>query len=575
MLLEDINKNRELESKVAGNKPYKILIIGNIIVNQIKDLIEIPLRENNINASVTFGDYNNFAQASINAKEYNAVIVFWEACNLVNGFHYKCNTWSNSEINDFIKNVKAEILLTINHLSEVPLVVFNSFDTSLFNFERSRENIFDDVCSQLNSYLNEVKTKNIVVLNLSKVILSVGVQHSFNKRMWHSSSMLYSYEFLKKYASKATGYMLSLSGKAKKAIVLDCDNTLWKGIIGEDGPNGIAYNKSKKDGEHFEEIQYMLKELAQQGVLLALNSKNNENDVKAVFTENNDIVLKWDDFLVTKVNWNDKVTNLKEIAKELNIGIDSLVHLDDSNFEINHIKSQLPEVTTIQVPENLKNYSAHFISHLDLFLNLNRTKEDANRVEMYKIEKSRHEVQNSFKTITEYLQSLELEVNLKVNDKNSIDRIAQMTQKTNQFNLTTPRYTEAEIDNFIASNNYDVFSFGLKDKFGDYGITGLCILEYQTHEIANIDTFLMSCRIIGRNVELAFLNFLISFLTQRNIKILKAKYIKTFKNDQVENLFDNFGFKITQTGNGTKDYIIDIEQLKLNEINYIKINYEG
>lgn len=574
MLIDDINHNRLLEAKVADLKPYKILIIGNIIVNQIKDILEIPLRENNINAQVTFADYDNFVQASSMASEYHAVIVFWEACNFVKGMHYKCNIWEQKEVDNFIQKVKSEISLTLQNLNSIPLILFNKFNTSLFNHTLSKENTFDHICNELNKYLAEIKSRNVQTVELSKIIATVGISASFNKRMWDSSSMLYTYEFLNTYALKASSYMLSLSGKAKKAIVLDCDNTLWKGIVGEDGPEGIAYNSNMKDGVYFEEIHYLLKELAKNGIVLALNSKNNEDDVKAIFNNNEKILLKWEDFIIKKVNWIDKVSNLKSIAKELNIGIDSLVHIDDSNFEINHIKSELPEVTTIQVPINLKDYAPLLKSHLDLFLNLNKTAEDEKRIEMYKVEKSRQDAQGNFSNVEDYLKSLQLELHINLNDKNSIERIAQMTQKTNQFNLTTPRYSDVEIEKFITEPQYDVFSFGLKDKFGDYGTTGLCIIQYQDNATAYIDTFLMSCRIIGRNAEFAFMNYIVALLKSKQIKTLKAKYIKTFKNAQVENLFDNFGLLNSSNQNETKDYIGELENIKLNDYNYIKIIYE-
>jgi FkbH-like protein len=573
MLIDDIKRNNEL-SLLYDDNFFNIFILSNVIINQIKDPIELALKEKGVNAHVSFADYDNFVQASSAVNNVNVVIIFWETVSLIKGIQYKCNTWTNEETDAFLSKVKSEISLTVNNLKEVPLVLFNTFDTSLFNYNLTKENTFDNICKALNSHLVEVKTRNIQIVDISKLILTTGVQQSFNKRMWYSSSMLYTYEFLKNYASKASFYILSLSGKAKKAIVLDCDNTLWKGIVGEDGPEGIAYNINVKDGEYYEEIHYMLKELSQNGILLALNSKNNLEDVKSIFTDNPNIVLKWEDFLIKKVNWNNKVSNLKSIAKELNIGIDSLVHMDDSDFEINHINTELPEVTTIQVPQNLKDYATHLRNHYDLFLNLNKTNEDANRIEMYKVEIHRQEAQENFNNIEEYLQSLELEINIKLNDNSSIERIAQMTQKTNQFNLTTPRYTESEIENFINSGKHFVFSFGLKDKFGDYGITGLCILEIADMKTAYIDTFLMSCRIIGRNVEFAFLNFMSNFLLENKIEKLIAKYIKTFKNSQVENLFDSFGMEKTYLSDTTKEYFCYIGNLQLNNINYIKISYE-
>jgi FkbH-like protein len=349
---------------------------------------------------------------------------------------------------------------------------------------------------------------------------------------------------------------------------------LWKGIIGEDGYNGISFKSGQQEGDYFEEVHYMLKYLKSQGVLLVLNSKNNFEDVKEFFDKYNDLPVKWDDFVLKKINWNDKVSNIKEIAQELNLGLDSIVHIDDSDFEINHINKEIPDVVTIQVPKILKEYPILIRKAFSLFLNLNKTKEDLVRSEFYSAEEFRKREKDQIKTLDEYLESLQLELSIKHNDIDNIERLAQLTQKTNQFNLTTLRYSDSEIQNFMIDENSDIFSFSLKDKFGEYGITGLCILKKQNSFCCEVDTFLMSCRIIGRMVEFAFFNFLIDLLKNSSYKTIKAKFLTTQKNSQVEDFYEKLGFRISNNEEAQKNYEMDIASYNSKNINYIKINYE-
>jgi FkbH-like protein len=369
--------------------------------------------------------------------------------------------------------------------------------------------------------------------------------------------------------------MLALNGKQKKALVLDCDNTLWKGIIGEDGIEGIGYNSDKKDGVYFEEVHHYIKFLQNEGVILALNSKNNFDDVKNFFTKGKRSIFIWDDFIVKKVNWDTKVTNLRNIAKELNIGLDSLVHIDDSDFEINHINAELPEVMTIQVPKNLKDYPNKIKEIIPLFLNRFKTNEDSTRSQLYNTEKQRKEEFEKIENIEDFLQSLELKLTIKLNDNANIVRIAQMTQKTNQFNLTTQRYSESEIENLIKQRQHNIFSFSLNDKFGDYGTTGLCIVRYKDSKKVFIETFLMSCRIIGRNAEYAFFDFLSNYLKMEKIESIESKYIRTFKNEQVSSFYENLGFKLEFSSVDLKNYQISLKDYIPKNINYLKVNYEA
>ena len=246
---------------------------------------------------------------------------------------------------------------------------------------------------------------------------------------------------------------------------------------------------------------------------------------------------------INKSNWSDKVSNLSAIAKELNIGLDSLVFIDDSSFEVNLIREQLPEVTVLQVPKRLYEYPKMLRENRGLFYNLSFTAEDKKKIDMYKQQVERETVKEKFTDIEDYLASLELKMTIYQDDEAIIPRMSQLSQKTNQFNLTTKRYTEGNIKSFIEKDVSKVIAFSVSDKFGDSGVTGLCIINlHDETQSAEIDTLLMSCRIIGRNIEYAFIDYIIDMMKEKKVSSIKASYIKTQKNEQV-----NFFFEIEQS----------------------------
>lgn len=356
-------------------------------------------------------------------------------------------------------------------------------------------------------------------------------------------------------------------------MIFDCDNTLWKGILGEDGFDKIEMSSRTKNGSIFSEIQSIALSLNNQGILIGLCSKNNPKDVCEVINSHPDMKLREEYITINKSNWSDKVTNLRQVVKELNIGLDSLVFIDDSSFEVNLIKEQLPEITVLQVPERLYEYPKMLRENLGLFYNLSLTEEDKKKVGMYKQQIYRGSAKKRFSDIEEYLASLELKLTIFEDDESIIPRMAQMSQKTNQFNLTTKRYTEVDIRNFVIAGDSKVFSFSVSDKFGDSGVTGLCIINFdKKNQTAKIETFLMSCRIIGRNIEYAFMEYLVNFLKNNKTKSVTAKYISTHKNEQVKDFYDKCSFLLIKSNNGIRDYELFVDVYKPKKIKYIEVN---
>ncbi|MFZ6024739.1 MAG: HAD-IIIC family phosphatase [Bacteroidota bacterium] len=570
---EILKKNAELKITLENIREFNILILSNIIVNQQKEILEYTLRNEGVNVTVDIGNYDNIFQDSSTVGKREAVLIFWEAANIIEGFAYRADLLSKEKMQDLMKKTQSQILSVLNNLKSIPLVVFNSFSSAPFTNENLGLNSFERFCTDLNLFITQNAPVNTIVADVNKVYSKLGIEKSVDFRYWYSSKSLYSIEFFKAYANFVKPSFLAITGKTKKALFLDCDNTLWKGIIGEDGLMGINLSSTSKNGTVYEEVQSLIASLAEKGIIIGLVSKNNAEDVDEVFMSHGDMVLKDEHIAIKRVNWEDKPGNVSAMAKQLNIGLDSCVFIDDSDFETDYMKEQNPEVSVFKVPSKIYQYPDLMRKINSLFFTLSKTKEDIERTNMYKSEQKRNEEKASFDSMEDYLTSLELIMTIYTDNITLAPRIAQMTQKTNQFNLTTKRYTESEIHDFIQSDKYMVSAFGLRDKFGDAGITGLCIIEFD-NEKAKIDTFLMSCRVLGRHAEKAFMNEIINACKEKNIKKLTASYIKTPKNAQVSDFYQKSAFTATSKNESQTEYIMNVKEYFLNKINYIKIIYE-
>lgn len=554
---EIIKENKKLEQ---NEKPkYQIAILSNIMVHQSKEICEYSLRQNGINAEVALGDYDNIVQDSLKYQNAHSVLIFWELWNLIDGLQYKIESLRDDEFSAVIDKTKHEMDIVFHNLSNVSLVVVNKFSSLVFNHFSLKQNRIDILMNELNQYL--ATKKNIILIDIDKVIASISIEKSIDLRYYYSSKTLYSIEFYKKYFDYIKPIFLSANGKVKKALIFDCDNTLWKGILGEDG-----FEKIKM----YKEIQYLAIQLSKKGIIIGLCSKNNPQDVDEVLEKHPKMILRDENIVIKKVNWEDKATNLKSIAKELNIGLDSIVFIDDSDFEVNLIKEELPMIEVFQVPNKEYEYAMMIRDILNLFYNPKETKEDLEKVKMYKTQIKRAKEEENITDIEEYLKGLGLNITYFIDDISQADRISQMTQKTNQFNLTTKRYTKIDIETFINNKNMSVISISVNDKFGDSGIVGLAILEFK-NDLAIIDTFLMSCRVLGRNIEYRFMDIIFDILKDKSISKVNSVYIKTLKNDQVSDLYDRYGFEVLEKDENLTKYRMLVKNYKDKNLNYIGV----
>jgi len=377
------------------------------------------------------------------------------------------------------------------------------------------------------------------VVDLDGLLSRLGYDQGLDQRYWHVGRAPYRPRLLEQLAREYVRFAAALKGKNKKCLVLDCDNTLWGGVVGEDGINGIRLEPNYP-GSAYLEFQHAVLDLYHRGILLALNSKNNEADVLEVLEKHPSSLLRPSHFVAKRINWNDKATNLQEIAAELRIGIDSLVFVDDNPVECAYVGSALPEVQVLQLPADPTGFRGALQS-LEWFDTLTLTKEDQRRSEMYQRESQRQQLREKSQTLEGYLRSLEMVVEIGAADAFSIPRIAQLTQKTNQFNLTTRRYSEDDVRLMTEDPRTDVFYTSLRDRFDDSGIIAVAIVRYE-NERATIDTLLMSCRVIGRGIEQTLLATMLEAARNRHCESVEGEYVPTAKNALVKDLYSQNGF---------------------------------
>ncbi|MDO5444265.1 MAG: HAD-IIIC family phosphatase [Eubacteriales bacterium] len=395
---------------------------------------------------------------------------------------------------------------------------------------------------------------NIHVLKINNAIYRIGKAAAFSKKMWYMGKIPYTNEGCKVIAEEIENTVSLLNRTPKKVLVLDLDNTLWGGVLGELGVDGIELSDNHI-GSIYKTVQQQIKAIKETGIILAIVSKNNESDVKEVWDKQPYMFLKRNDFVSVKINWVDKADNIQEIAKELNLGVDSFVFIDDTATERENIKLRLPEVIVPDFPDKIENYPAFMESVFNDYFRRTRTSaEDKVKTKQY-AENALREESSKKMSFQDFLVSLNLEIEKVDLDDTKLDRIAQMHGKTNQFNLTTIRYTRQDIDHLL-KDGYKIYAYNVKDKFGDYGLVAVAIVDC---EKAEINSFLMSCRVMGKLIENYIIDEVERDFLSMGYTVLRAKYLKTAKNAPVEKLFDGLGYRVISRTDEETDYEINLQ----------------
>lgn len=544
----------QIDKKNSLKNSLKIAILSSFTVKGLEEILSVKCFQENIGAEIYTAPYNQFTQEIIDPKSKlyefnpNLIILIIDPISilgsyLLNPYLYKINKrkkFVNEKLNE-IKN----LLIRLKDHSKAKIIIHN-FDIPHYSplgiLENKQQFGFQDSVRYLNDQLREmsVSDPNLFVFDYDAFCSRIGTWHTLDYKMYYLADMRLPVHYLAELCDDYLGYIKPLVSIVKKCIVLDLDNTLWGGILGEVGIAGIKLGPTP-DGRSYWEFQKYLLSFHQRGIILAINSRNNLDEVLKVLRSHPYMVLKEEHFSAIEANWQNKVTNMKSIAKQLNIGLDSLVFLDDDPYNIDLICKNLSAVTAVRLPED-KSLYLYTLMNLNCFNSLQITDEDKNRGKMYRREKKRQELEKSVSSIEEFVESLQVTIEIEQPNEFNIPRIAQLSQKTNQFNMTTRRYLEDDILRFRSSDKYLILSAKVTDKFGDYGLTGAMIV--QKHDLEwIIDTFLLSCRVLGRKVEESILSYLIAEAKKFKVQKLVGHFIKTEKNAPAENFYRNNNFK--------------------------------
>ena len=549
------------KSKLISNSNYtkkiRIAILGGFTLNGLEETMRVKCDEKKIQCTTYVSGYNQYNQEILDEKsqlyKFSPDITFLiiDCRNIFGELFLNPYSISAEERKQFVQTKSDEIInlaKTLVKKSNSKLILSNfsipSYSPIGINETREEFGLHDMVRSLNQNIKIGLKLEpEIFIYDLNSLISKFGEQNVFNYKQFFYGDIRISLDYIPYLAQELIGYVTAVLGLIKKCIVLDLDNTLWGGIVGEDGFEGIKLNDDPI-GRAYVEFQYSLLALNQRGILLAINSKNNFDEAIQVIKEHPNMILKEDNFACVRINWNDKVANMKEISDELNIGLDSMVFVDDDPVNIEYMRSNLPEVESIHMPaDNCHDNTSHLKSITALFDMLKLTDEDKARNQMYLEQRKRAEFKTQVGNLENFLKQMNISVNIKNADDFTIPRISQLTLKTNQFNLTTRRYQEEDIRKFSQDSKKIVECAQIEDKFGDNGITAAYIVNKDNEQQWTIDTFLLSCRVIGRGVEDGILSHIIEKARKGGISQVRGEYIKTEKNQPAENLFADFGFK--------------------------------
>jgi FkbH-like protein len=423
---------------------------------------------------------------------------------------------------------------------------------------------------QINRELRRIagEHKGVYILDYDALVARHGRIRWHDEHKWLTMRMPIAADNLMPLANEWLRFIHPLTGKVCKVLVTDLDNTLWGGVIGEDGMEGIQVGP-EYPGAAYQALQRAMLDLFQRGVILAVCSKNNLSDAMTALEHHPGMLLRPQYFAALRINWHDKAQNLVEIAAELNVGMDAIAFIDDSPIERARVRAELPEVTVIEMPKDPMDY-AQALRESPVFERLSLSVEDRERGHYYAEQRQRVELERSASSLEDFYRSLRQEIEVATVTSKTLARVAQLTQKTNQFNLTTRRYSEQQILEMTASPDWRVYSVRVQDRFGDNGLVGVAITR-DADEVCEIEAFLMSCRVIGRTVETALLSFLVERARSTGMKQLQGWFLPTKKNDPAKDFYPQHNFQLLAERDSGTLWAVDLRQAQVKCPEWIRL----
>ena len=427
------------------------------------------------------------------------------------------------------------------------------------SFDRQLEGTLRSMIDVVNTCLAErLRDSTDLLFDVASLAQTVGLAQWHSPGEWNFAKLPFSQDFVPLYADHVCRLLAAQRGLSRRCLVVDLDNTLWGGAIGDDGLQGILIGQGDPVAEAHYNLQQYLVTLREGGIVLAVSSKNEEDAARLPFREHPDMLLREDHFAVFRANWNDKATNIQAIAASLSLGLDAIVFVDDNPFERELVRRALPGVAVPEMPDDPALY-ARTLAAAGYFEAVTYSEEDRKRASYYAANAERVKLQQQVGDVASYLASLKMEIDLQPFNEIGRSRIAQLINKSNQFNLTTRRYTENDVAQFERDPSLLTLQVRLRDRLGDNGMISVVICRWVDAEVGEIDTWLMSCRVLGRGVEQAVLCELLEHARRRGIRILRGAYIPTGRNKLVEQHYAKLGFvQVDQQPDGSTLWELDI-----------------
>ncbi len=543
----------QLREKVAPTK-FRLAILRSFTVEPIVLLLRAEAFAYGVDLEVHVGDFSTYVQDMLDGEsslyrfQPNAVVMAVRTDQAVPELWHNFVDYAPGAAQQAVERVVKSYeqwIAAFRKNSQAALIIHSLERPSVTAFgilDDQSETGQSGLIRQINRDLRRVakEFRGVYILDYDALVARHGTRQWHDERKWQTARLPIAAAYLLEMAREWLRFIVPLSGRTVKVLAVDLDNTLWGGVIGEDGMNGVKVG-AEYPGSAYQALQRALLDLSRRGILLAVCSKNNLDDAMEALEKHPGMLVRAKHFAALRINWTDKAQNLREIADELNVGIDALAFLDDNPFEREMVRAALPEVTVIDLPKNPLEY-ASAVRNCAVFERLTLSAEDQQRTEMYAAQKQRSGVEQNFQSKEDFFRFLQQEAELEPVSEMTLARVAQLTQKTNQFNLTTRRYTEPQIAEMAKLPDWHIFSIKVRDRFGDHGLVGVAI-THDEGEQCDVDTFLLSCRVIGRTVETALLAYLAESAALRGCKHLVGWFLPTKKNAPARDFYQQHGLE--------------------------------
>ena len=571
--MHTLRELKALAAKGLDVQSSKVALLGDTATQLLVTSIKGEAIDRNIALDIYEGEYNQVERQLLDPTsdlyqfDASIVVIFQSTHKLCE--HHSLLPTEKQEM------VAEERLSFLASVCENP--AFTDKKIIYFNYPEIEDTVFGSYANKVEaSFSFQVRKLNYELMLLSKQYPNLfvcdiaglqnlfGRQFMFSPNVYMSTEMVLSVNALPYVASRVVDIIGAIRGQFKKCLILDLDNTVWGGVIGDDGLEGIELGHGLGIGKAFTEFQMWVKKLKQRGIIICVASKNNEDTAKEPFERHPDMVLKLDDIAVFMANWETKVDNIRAIQGILNIAFDSMVFLDDNPFERNMVRENIPGITVPELPEDPGKYLEYLYS-LNLFETASYSQADKDRTKQYQVEAKRVSLAKTFTNEADFLKSLDMVSTVSGFTKFNTPRVAQLSQRSNQFNLRTIRYTEADITAMAENPEVIDLSFTLEDKFGDNGLIAVIIMKKQDDETLFVDTWFMSCRVLKRGMENFTLNTMVECAKRKGYKRIIGEYLPTPKNKMVEQHYPNLGFALSELASEGAKYVLDVDSYQPRE----------